>query len=72
MHQFLDLERISGPIKTLVKARSRLEPFAPVSHGLDIADLLAAVERWQSWFERCEGDHPAVPVVRVVDAAAVR
>ncbi len=72
MHQFLDLERISGPIKTLAKARSRLERFAPVSHGLDIADLLVAVERWQSWLPLREGERPAVPVVRVVEAEDIR
>jgi predicted metal-dependent hydrolase len=71
MHQFLGLERITGPIKTLAKARLRLEPFAPVSHGLDIAELLAAVARWESWLERCDGDHPAVPAIRVIDPAAI-
>jgi uncharacterized protein len=71
MHQFLGLERISGPIKTLAKARLRLQPFAPIAHGLDIADLLAAVERWESWLERRDGDHPPVPVIRVIEPAEI-
>jgi hypothetical protein len=71
MHQFLGLKRISGPIKTFAKARVRLQPFAPISHGLDIADLLAAVGKWESWLERRDGDHPAVPAIRVIDPAEI-
>jgi len=72
LHQFLNLKRISGPVKTFAKARLRLEPFAPVSHGLDVAGLLEAVGEWQAWLERCEGEPPGTPVIRVVDAEAVR
>ena len=72
MHQFLDLKRDGGPIKTLAKARSRLEPFVSESHGLDLADLLDAVGKWQSWLVRREGERPAVPRIRVVEPAAVR
>jgi hypothetical protein len=72
MHQFLDLKRDGGPMKTLAKARGRLEPFAPVSHGLDLAALLAAVRQWQSWLVRREGERPAVPRIRVIEPGAVR
>ncbi len=72
MHQFLNLKRDEAPIKTLAKARGRLQPFAPVSHGLDLADLLAAAERWADWLSRREGERPEVPVLRVVDSEAVR
>ena len=72
MHQFLNLERISGPIRTFARARRRLEPFTPVSHGLDVGALLAVVGEWQAWLERCEGEPPEVPVIRVIDSAAVR
>jgi len=71
MHQFLDLKRDGGPIKTLAKARGRLEPFAPVSHGLDLAALLAAVAQWQSWLVRREGDSPAPPSIRILDHGAI-
>lgn len=71
MHQFRDLHRTAGPRGTLAKARRRLEPFVPASHGLDVADLLAAVIRWQAWLEGCEGEPPPVPAVRVLEPAAV-
>jgi predicted metal-dependent hydrolase len=71
LHQILDLKRTIGPRNTLAKARSHLEPCAPVSCGLDVAGLLAAVGEWQEWLE-LEGDRPAVPVIRVIDADAVR
>jgi uncharacterized protein len=72
MHQFLGLKRNEAPVKTLAKARGRLEPFAPVSHGLDIADLLAAAGRWESWLVRRKGEMPPVPVIRVVEPDAVQ
>jgi uncharacterized protein len=72
MHQFLDLKRNEAPIKTLAKACIRLEPFAPLSHGLDLAGLLADVGDWQAWLVTREGEMPAVPLVRVVNAEAVR
>lgn len=71
MHQFLDLKRDQAPLKTLAKARVRLEPFAPVSHGLDLAALLGAVGDWQLWLERRAGEAPATPRLRVVDPDAI-
>jgi uncharacterized protein len=71
MHQFLDLKRQDGPRRTLAKARGRLEPFAPVSHGLDLADLLRLVRTWEDWLERREGDPPPVPTLQILDPAAV-
>jgi hypothetical protein len=72
MHQFLDLKRDQAPLKTLAKARLRLEPFAPISHGLDIAGLLETVGVWQAWLELREGKTPAVPVIRVVEDEVIR
>lgn len=72
MHQFRDLKRKAGPRGTLAKARLRLEPFVPVAQGLDVAELLGSVKRWQAWLERCEGEPPPVPVVQVVEPGAVR
>lgn len=71
MHQFLDLKRDQAPLKTLAKARVRLEPFAPISHGLALMELLETVGEWQSWLERRDGDPPAVPSLRVIDSNAV-
>ena len=72
MHQFRDLHRKAGPRLTFAKARRRLEPFLPASHGLDVAGLLEAVGRWEAWLEECEGEPPPVPGLRVVEPAAVR
>ena len=40
LHQFLDLKRNQGPIRTLAKARQHLESYPPTALGLDLADLL--------------------------------
>ena len=63
LHQFRDLKRIDGPRRTFEKARRRLEPFAPVACGLDIAGLLEAIGEWQRWLERREGEPPPMPVI---------
>lgn len=70
LHQILDLERKAGPRHTLAKARTRLEPFAPVACGLDVAGLLEAVRPWQEWLDQ-EGERPAVPAIQIVDAERV-
>jgi predicted metal-dependent hydrolase len=68
LHQFLDLHRIDGPRRTLAKARRRLEPYTPAALGIDVADLLERMSRWETWFERPMGDPPPVPTLnRVVD-----
>lgn len=72
LHQFLDLRRTLGPRRTLAKARRRLEPYTPVSQGLDVEELLDSVRRWQDWLETPKGERPEVPVLRVLDPTAVR
>jgi predicted metal-dependent hydrolase len=71
LHMFRDLHRDRGPRVTLAKARQRLEPFAPAAGGLDLADLLAAVRRWQEWLEDREGERPEWPSLLVLDWDAV-
>jgi predicted metal-dependent hydrolase len=71
LHQFLDLHRQEAPGRTLAKARLRLEPYAPVACGLDIAGLLEHVGVWESWLKTRQGDPPAVPVVKVLDPEAI-
>jgi uncharacterized protein len=66
MHQFLDLHRTIGPRRTLAKAAAHLEPYAPVTLGLDVAGLLAGVSRWRAWLE-VGGAQPPVPELPVVD-----
>jgi uncharacterized protein len=70
MHQFLDLKRGQGPIRTLAKARQHLEPYGPAAMGLDLADLLQQVESWQSWLEHRNGEAPPVPVLKECHTAA--
>ena len=72
LHQFLDLHRQEAPGRTLAKARIRLEPFAPIACGLDVAALLEDVRVWEEWLVAKEGELPAVPVVRVLDFEEVR
>ena len=69
LHQILDLKRRIGPRNTLAKARSHLEPCAPVLCGVDVAALLDDVGRWQEWLET-EGERPEVPIIRVVSAVS--
>jgi predicted metal-dependent hydrolase len=71
LHQFLDLKRQEAPGRTLAKARARLEPYAPVACGLDVAALLDHVGVWEAWLEKKEGELPPVPLLRVLDPAAV-
>lgn len=70
LHQILDLERKIGPRNTLAKARSHLEPCAPVTCGLDVAGLLESVRTWQEWLEQ-GGERPAVPAIRIIEPEAV-
>ena len=64
LHQFLDLNRIDGPRRTLAKARMRLEPYVPIALGIDIEDLLEQVGRWETWLEQREGEHPPTPALK--------
>jgi uncharacterized protein len=71
MHQYRDLERRSGPQKTLAKARGHLESYAPAACGLDVESLLAAVRQWQEWLEAPDRERPEWPSLRVLDWEAV-
>src|SRR5881275_1481362 len=61
LHQHLDLQRTAGPRRTLAKARRNLEPFAPEALGIDVADLLDQVGRWEGWLEGREGREGTAP-----------
>ena len=71
LHQHRGLKRTAGPRSTFAKARLRLEPFVPASHGLDVAGLLESVGEWQRWLERRDGEPPPAPVIRILDLEAV-
>jgi hypothetical protein len=72
LHQFLDLHRQEAPGRTLAKARLRLEPYTPEACGLDVRSLLEATAAWESWLPTRQGPRPPVPVLRVLDPAALR
>ena len=63
LHQFLDLNRMDAPRRTLAKARRRLEPYVPAALGIDVADLLEQVGAWESWLECREGEPPSTPIL---------
>ncbi|HVT60972.1 MAG TPA: DUF309 domain-containing protein [Thermoanaerobaculia bacterium] len=72
MHHVLG-GRLGAARRVLARGLARLAPFAPASHGLDIGALLLAGRRWESWLAESRGEAaPPPPVVRVVDAFAVR
>jgi uncharacterized membrane protein YccC len=64
LHQFLDLKRDEAPRRTLAKARRRLEPYAPAALGIDLADLLEQVGRWETWLGHREGEPPPPPALK--------
>jgi predicted metal-dependent hydrolase len=64
LHQFLNLNRLDGPRRTLAKARRRLEPYVPAALEIDVADLLEQVGAWESWLERRTGEPPPVPALK--------
>src|SRR5436305_11363655 len=63
LHQFLDLNRIDGPRRTLAKGRQRLEPYLPEALGIDLSDLLEQIGRWESWLPHREGTPPPIPLL---------
>ena len=63
LHQYLDLHRNEAPRRTLAKARRRLEPYAPIALGIDIAELLEQVSRWDAWLIDPEGSPPPAPTL---------
>ena len=64
---YFERERPDVARRVLAKGRRRLEPSAPVSHGLDLAALLAAVEIWEAWLEIESGEQPSVPKLELAD-----
>ena len=72
MHHAVDRGKPEPARRVLGKGRRHLEPLAPVSCGLDVAALVAQVERWEEWLEDGRGGAPAPPVIEVLDPEAVR
>ncbi len=58
--------------RVLAKGRRRVEPYRPVRLGLDLEDLLGAVDQWSRWLESCAGDPPALPRLRLAQPAELR
>ena len=57
--------------RVLAKGRRRILPFAPESHGLDLAKLTTDVDAWCDWLADSTGRPPAAPRLRVVDSLQV-
>jgi predicted metal-dependent hydrolase len=71
LHQIRDLHRCQGPRGTLAKALANLEPYRPRACGLDVAALIADLERWRTWLQ--EGDEPPpLPALRILELAELR
>jgi hypothetical protein len=64
-YHYLERGKPHVALRVLNKGRRRLEPLAPVCHGIDLADLLDHVEGWRRWLEDPEGPRPAPPRLRV-------
>lgn len=72
LHQLHNLHRQTGPRGTLAKARRNLQPYAPATLGLDIEQLLHAIDAWLAWLEQRTGEPPQPPAVIVLDATQLR
>lgn len=72
LHHVLELGHVAGPRRLLVKARRRLEPYAPEALGLDIDALLGELDAWASFLEGAAGERPALPQLRVLEPDALR
>lgn len=71
LHQIRDLHRSQGPRGTLAKALANLEPYRPRACGLDVAALLADLERWQAWLQK-GGEPPALPALHILEPEDLR
>jgi predicted metal-dependent hydrolase len=58
--------------RVLTKARRRIVPYAPAALGLDLAELLDDLDRWDGWLVRCAGSSPPLPRIRVAVPAELR
>ena len=68
LYHYLARNKPHVALRVLGKGCRRLEPLAPTSHGIDLADLLAHVEEWQHWLSAPEGPVPEPPLLRVINA----
>lgn len=67
-----DRGRPSVARRVLAKGARRVEPYRPSALGLDLDDLLGAVERWSRWLARADGEAPPLPTLRVTRPAELR
>lgn len=73
LHHWLERGKAAPAARVMARGRRRLEPLAPVSHGLDLEGFLTGVERWEHWLTGPRREPaPPVPRVRVVEDGAVR
>ena len=71
MYHFHGRGRPDVARRVLGKGRRRLAPFAPESHGLDVASLLDSVDGWRTWLEQPCDEAPAPLRIRIIDSATV-
>ena len=72
LHHAIDRGRPSPGRRVLARGRRRLATLPSPCHGLDLAALLAAADRWDAWLAAPHGDPPPVPVLVVVEPARLR
>lgn len=58
--------------RVMARGLARLAPLGDISHGLDLAGLRAAAERWRVFLVAPEGEAPELPRIDVVNGEAVR
>ncbi len=72
MHHWASRNRPEVAARVLAKGRTRLDPFRPYSHGMDLESLIEAVLEWEKWLVDPVGAPPPVPRIEVVNSDAVR
>jgi uncharacterized protein len=72
LHHAIDRGRPAPARRVLARGRRRLATLPSPCHGLDLAALLAATDRWDEWLAAPQGEPPPVPRIVIVDPTLLR